>query len=327
MNNTLTPRKLSVLIATLLGVSLLPAQATLLNYNILTNSGYKHAQDESISNENNDQSPVSSYVSDSYWSSATTSDGAAAGNDQGWMYSRSRGEGAYYHHYSSVTQVVDLLNDTGVMQNYSYDFRINFGSLTASNYDFSTAEEFSVAGYMVDILLNGSSIWHSMYTLTNNLADGFTATASGTNLVNYTDGSSYASWGEYASTLNLGLLGAGDSLNLSYSIKTFVKGNHLQGCGGGQVPTAVNQLQNNNDAFSTNAIAEDCYGDYGYGGYGYYGFTGYSYAQFGDPNGFSSEPVAFNDQNIRISSVPEPAPLLLAGLGLAGLAFRRRRQS
>lgn len=327
MSTTLTPRKLSVLIATLLGVSLLPAQATLLNYNILTNSGYKHAQDESISSENNDMSAGSSYASDSYWSAERNSEGAAAGNDSGWMYSRSRGEGAYYHHYSSVTQVVDVLNDTGVMQNYSYDFRINFGSLTANNYDFSSSEEFSIAGYMVDILLNGSSIWHSMYTISNNLADGFSATASGTNLVSYTDGSSYASWGEYASTLNLGLLGAGDALNLSYSIKTFVKGNHLQGCGGGQVPTAVGQPQQNDDQFSTAAIAEDCYGDYGYGGYGYYGFTGYTYAQFGDPNGFNSLPVAFNEQNIRISSVSEPTPLLFAGLGLAGLAFRRRRQS
>ncbi|TKL83732.1 PEP-CTERM sorting domain-containing protein, partial [Enterococcus faecium] len=66
---------------------------------------------------------------------------------------------------------------------------------------------------------------------------------------------------------------------------------------------------------------------YGYGGYGYYGFTGYTYAQFGDPNGFNSVQVAFNEQNIRISSVSEPTPLLFAGLGLAGLAFRRRRQS
>ncbi|GAA0357530.1 hypothetical protein GCM10009092_22180 [Bowmanella denitrificans] len=316
------PKSLSLAVATILGVAVMPAQATLLNYTISTETGYQIGDPlyDEDSNSDSDPSWSSSYI-DRYGSDADTS-GGASGNDVGWMYSRSYGVGAHYHQFSTVTQSVDVLNSSGLAQLYSYDFSINRGSLDAENYGFTTSEEFSTAGYIVDISVDGNSLWSSMFTLDTDI-NGSQATYSGTMLGSYQNGDSYYWWSAFSDTLNLGVWGAGESFNLTYSITTFVQGNHLKSCDNGYGNYGTANLA------SVSAVTEDCgYGEYGeYGSWGSY--TGYTYAQFGDPNGFSTVPVAFNDNNIRqnSTSVPEPASIALLGAGLAGLAFRRRRKT
>lgn len=306
------PKKLSVVIATILGVNLNTSYATLLNYNIITESGYAIGETAPLTNSASNSDPVSAYIELQYnnYGQDPNTRGAAAGNDSGWMYSRSGGQGSYFSHYSIVTQTVDLLNNTGFDQNYVYDFVINFGSLSAYNFSFNSALEYSMAGYEVEIAVNNNALWQSAFTLTTDLASGSVGSGSNTSLATYSNGNSSFSWPEYTGNLGLGVLGNGQSLTLTYSIKTFVAGNHSASC------------------YGYGSSGCDGYGYGGYGNYGYLNFNGDTYAQFGDPNGFNSTPIAFNNQNIRPQrdTISAPGTLALAGLGLAGLAFRRRKQ-
>jgi uncharacterized protein (TIGR03382 family) len=329
------PKKLSVMIAAVLGANINTSYASLLNYNIVTESGYAIGQTPPITYNSIDNSPTysSTYLNYNNYGENPNTRGAAAGDEYGWMYSRAGGEGSYFSHYSIVTQSVELENNSGVGQNYNYSFAINFGSLSAYNLGFSNADEYSSAGYEVDILVNNVSLWQSAFLLTSSLNNGAVGTGSGTSLASYNSGDEYFSWPEYFGNLNLGLLNAGDSLTLSYSIKTFVAGNHSATCSGYGVPTVLSAPEEDSGqsiGVQTASLEASCNG-YGYGGYGSYGylnFNGNTYAQFGDPNYFTSTPIAFNAQNItsQRQSVDAPGSLALAGLGLAGLAFRRRKQ-
>lgn len=324
----LNPARLSLLIAGVLGVQLPAVQATLLSYNIVTKSGYNIGPGgATASNENSFSDPSysgSSAEYGGYYSDPHTA-GAAYGNDSGWMYSRAFGQGSTYQHYSEVTQNVLLENNTGAAQDYLYNFSITQGSLSAQNYFFSTQEEFSKASYIVDIKVNGSSVWSSAFALFTDLS-GTTATFSGEMLGSHDGTSAGYYWNPYSSQLVLGSVGIGESLQLSYSIRTYAEGNHLTSCSnsGGEQNT-----------FGSLAASDtpDCsgYGGYGYGGYGYGGYlsyAGYTYAQFGDPNGFDSTVSGFTSDNIVSSNgtVTEPGALALLGVGVSALAFRRRQK-
>ncbi len=317
-----SPTKLSVLIATVLGVHVGTSYASLLNYNIVTESGYAIGQSAPLTYNSVDSNPTYAASSLEYgtYNSDPHTRGAARGDDLGWMYSRSGGQGSYFSHYSVVTQNVELQNNSGSAQYYNYNFAINFGSLSAYDFGFTNATEYSTAGYEVVIAVNNVALWQSAFVLQTNQANGTLGSGTGTTLASYAIGESYFSWPEYFSNLDLGLLNIGQSLQLSYSIKTFVAGNHATSCYGyGDVPSAVESQ------LSALTADENC--DGGYGEYGGMSFNGDTYAQFGDPNGFNSTPVMFKEDSFtaRAQGVAAPGTLALAGLGLAGLAFRRRK--
>ena len=302
------PNMLSVMIAGALGLAHAPSYASLLNYTLTAETSYEQ---DANSDSNSDTGPVSAWSNISLYSAEANLWGSASGDSNGWMYSVSSGEGQDYRVDSSITQSVDVQNNSGIDLDYSYDFVINFGSLSAYNWGFTDADEYSQAGYVVEIALNNTTIWASAAELLTDL-NGTTANFSGTQWASYSAGSDWFNWGEYSDTLNLGTLSAGSSFHLTYRISTFVAGNHL-GCGGIGI-------------VAFDSAGPDCDDGYGYG-YGH-GFTGSSYAQFGDPNNFNTTPVAFSDDNITgrpTTSVPAPSTALILGAGLAGLAFRRRK--
>lgn len=335
--NVVTPSRLSCLIAMVLGVQLPSLHAATITYSLDAKSGYLigpggvTASDVSSST---DPSNVSAYSGYGFYSNNPNTDGSAAGNNAGWMYSRSGGQGSTYQHYSEIVQNATLTNTAASAMNFMYNFTINWGSLNASNYNFTDATEFSKAGYQVDIKVNGNSVWSSAFELFTDL-NGSSFSSSGLLLGKYSAGSQYYSWDLLNSQLNLGTLAAGASMQLSYSIRTLVSGNHLVTCQSYSEPIPTEQGTDGVSLLAATTEPDCGYGDYGdygsYGEFGYQQFAGYTYAQFGDPNGFdgTANNAGFTQSNIigqPSGAVSEPGALALVGAGLAGLAFRRRQR-
>ena len=278
-------------------------QAVVLNGQATATSG---ASTES----NFDSNPTSLYVGANAFDTTGDASAAAAGNDSGWMYSRSSGTNTFTAS-SNIQQVVDFVNVSPFAQSYSFDFTINQGSL--SSYLYNTGSGYSITtSNQVSIKLNGIEIFSSEATLTTN-DSGSSLTTNGTVLGSYTAGSDFYSWSPFSGTLDLGIFGVGESFTLEYDIFTLATSNGV-------------------------GSAEICvggYGDYGYGDGGEFGGEGYCYtedatsarSQFGDPNGLSSMPIDDTTVTGKQASVSEDASFLLFGAGLAGLAFSRRRKN
>lgn len=242
-------------------------------------------------------------------------DGASAagrGNSTGWMYSRAGGGGSYTAG-GHIQQRHEMTNTSLTAMAYSFDFTISQGSLSTYNSDSFVGSEHAIAAYNVAIKLNNNVIWESAASLLTD-ATGSSLVQSGTPLGTYST-SNFYSWGVYTDTLSLGVFNPGDSFVLEYDIFTEALGD-----------TGYVSCGNNG------------YGDDGYGGD--FGdlpedllrppaadscSKGSSYAQFGDPNGFSSMPI--NNSTVVAAPVPEPGALLLMAGGAAGLAYARRRKS
>lgn len=327
-NRCITPARLSLLIAGVLGVQLPSLQAGALTFNIDTKSGYSIGPGGSTASSEDSQTDSTNssvYIKYGDYGTDPHTYGTAKGDNSGWMYTYAFGQGSTYAHTSEVVQNVEFTNDSGSAQDYLYNFLITWGSLTAYNYNFTTQDEYSRAGYLVDIMLNGNSVWSSAFELLTDI-NGTTTAGSGPMLGSYSSGSSYYSWSPYSGQINLGVLAAGASFELSYKIRTYVDGNHLTTCYGyGNEPTG--------EQIGLMATEEPaCDSGYGYGGYGYGGYldyAGYTYAQFGDPFNFDGNAAGFTQNNLvgrTPGSVSEPGSLAILGAGVAALAFRRRQK-
>jgi len=223
----------------------------------------------------------------------------AQGNDSGWMYARAYGEGIFTSE-SSIQQSVEFTNTSTSLQNYFFDFTINFGSLDTRGISLID-DDLMTASNEVSIKLNGVEIFNSSAELVNN-ATGVNLTTSGLVLGSYVSGSDEYRWSPYNDKLDLGIIGIGETFTLDYDITTFASSN------------------------VASTICDDGYGDVG--SEGSLCFANWTRSQFGDPNGFSSVPI--NSNTVTSSSpavaVSEPSALLLLGGGIAGLAFSRRRK-
>jgi hypothetical protein len=228
---------------------------------------------------------------------------SAAANQDGWMYSTAAADNTAKA-VSHVQQSLEITNDSGVAQNYSFDFTILAGSLETyvegAGYD---PNEFAAAGYLVSISLDGVELFGSAALLVMD-DGGVGLQQSGESLGSY-GGGGYYSWNALSDTLDLGEFAAGESFTLTYDIYTAAVGVFE----GGDYP------EGDGCYYEGEIYLEE----------GYCGEWSYSYAQFGDPNGVNGSPIAGN-VSASPTSVPEPGLWLLMGTGLFGFAVARRRR-
>ncbi len=178
--------------------------------------------------------------------------GSATGN----FGSRSSGNGLY-DVTGSFRIVQTLTNNTAVAQTANFSFYITPGYLTNNIGSPLSGSEFVTAGLTFDVQRNGSSVWGSSATLSS--------TAAGTTFATTGDATLYAGAGTYytvsgvSRSVDLGVIAAGDSIELSYQLDTFARGNSVASVERVVPPTSY--------FVPEQAIAAgSCYG--GYGGYG-----------------------------------------------------------
>lgn len=246
------------------------------------------------------------------WNQTNNSFAEAIGDNSGYSNVASNSSKNISEVTSQLHQSATVTNNTGAAQNFTFNFFINAGSLTTSNSVGFSATESILAGYDLNILVNGSSIWNSAATLTTD-ANGSNIVKSGADLNSSISSGSNYYWSSFSDVLSLGTFQNNETFTLDYFLTT----------------KTVNNF--------TTLITHNCYtSNYGYGdGYGYgYGSGsteycydseegGSAYARIGDPNDIDYTRI--DESTIGVtSSVSEPTSLVLVGAGLAGLAFRRR---
>lgn len=198
----------------------------------------------------------------------------------------------------------DITNDSGVAQNYSFNFFIYYGGMSA--YDNGAGGN-GYAEYEAKILRDGvTTLFSSTAKITN---DG-TLTTSGTTLDGATQSGSSYSWGGTYFTVDLGVLNPGEFTFVQYDLVGHAFGNYgfiTSDCGGDGYGDGVDIIP----LLTTIDDGLSC--------------TGASSVFLGDPNTLNTTPIS--GIGVVSQAVPEPAMLGLMGLGLAAFGLRRRPRS
>jgi hypothetical protein len=123
--------------------------------------------------------------------------------------------------------VMTISNSTSIAQSAKFDFHITPGPL--SNYIASplTGAEFLTSGVVFDIKRNGSTVWGSSGTL-NSTAAGTTFAATGATDL-YVGAGTYYRIPGVDKSIDLGVIDAGQSIELSYQIDSFARGSSVKG--------------------------------------------------------------------------------------------------
>lgn len=144
------------------------------------------------------------------------------GSTAGEFGSRSSGQG----HYDVIGRFVisrTITNDTDTAQEARFNFVINPGLLNNEiRSDLSAPGSFVDAGIQFGIQRNGVQIWGSKAQLRTDVA-GTVFNQSGANLYTLAGPSTYTIQGG-AQSVNLGVLGAGESITVQYELSTFARG-------------------------------------------------------------------------------------------------------
>lgn len=266
----------------------------------------------------------STYVSDGlsiYDLVGNSSSASAWGNDHGTYRASSSGSGTF-DSMSRFQRSLEVVNNLGGDASFALNFFIYYGGIYIDNYYGVTGS--GSVGYDLKINTGATSLYKSSAVLDSN---GNVSVVNALNGASLSSSGSYHSysWGGTYVTLNLGVLGAGESKTIDFDLVSTAVGSfgaESYACGEwgyGEQPVAL-------------AVAVDD----GYGGYGGYGGgtcyrSAYAGGGLGDPNNVSSTlpPGGANFQvtGSLLNQVPTPASLPLVGVGLAALgALRRRRR-
>jgi PEP-CTERM motif len=274
--------------------------------------------------------------------------GSAWGN----FGSRSSGYGTY--NVSSAFGLVDTItNFSSAAQHVSFTFNITPGMLNNEVMSTLSGDQFVSSGINFNIQRNGSSVWGSSATLTTNTA-GTTFTQTGANLyIGQVENPTHYRIDGLSQTVDLGILNAGESLELRYDLSTFAKGN---------TPSGPDRVVAEHTFVVPEQWVDFCGGECGYG-YGYgnnlvpgttvtipaYTIPGApsgSHASSGDPFTFTLDGgitpqfggVAVLPRGVMgyevgftpiTAAVPEPTTtaLMFLGLGVLGATVQRRRRN
>ncbi len=249
--------------------------------------------------------------------------------------------------------VMTISNTTSVAQAAKFDFHITPGPLYNSIASPLTGTDFLTSGVVFDIKKNGATVWGSSATL-NSTAAGTTFVSSGVTDF-YKGADTYYRVNGVDKSIDLGVIDAGQSIELSYQIDSFARGSSVKG--------ADRIIPETSYVIPAQWIETCANGGYGYG-YGVVcdpstrvfvpertvivpaqvipGNVSGSYSGTGDPfdidlNGNviidankkrSYDPLGFSvNLSPAVTAVPEPSTyaLMFGGLGLIAWMARRRR--
>jgi hypothetical protein len=164
------------------------------------------------------------------------------GRSNGSFYNKAAGD-ATFTSAGHVSQLYTVTNDQSITQNIDFDFQVLWGGISANCGGFFGEEDdffdevegpsgapcsgndFALAAYSAQILLDGASIWDSAAQIRTDAA-GTVGASTGVDLsiggYTATDTSYY--WGKQDFTLELGSLAAGESFQLEYMIDVYAEG-------------------------------------------------------------------------------------------------------
>lgn len=312
MNN-----KMRILVASLLAIGAF--SATSAQADVLTASGSATAGTTSPFGPTTGSSYVydGRNVNDSVGSSASA---YAWGNDHGTYRADSSGEGTF-NSTATFHRTLEVINGNAVATQYSLNFFIYYGYLSIDNWVGVSGS--GSTGYDLSIKRNGTtSLFGSSAHLDSLGGLSVINALNGAQLYNTGGGYSYNWNGTYV-TLDLGVIGAGQSMTIDFDLVTTASGNYAvqshscSGYGG------YGEYGGEPMAFTT---VSDGYGDYG--------GTCYETARvsgaLGDPSDLSSTlppgGVNFVVTGSPLNNVPAPGSLSLLGVGLGALTLARRRR-
>jgi len=282
------------------------------NAALLTAEAYARTE-SSVSNSDTSSTGEVSASVNAPWSEydGSTARSTATGDQDGGMFAKAELYGEDLS-WARITQSVTFTNNTGVDQNYFFDFTILPGKLEVAAFGYKFTE-YGQAGYEINISMDGASLFESSAMVriegTGALGTGGGVVLPGGSSIpeglsksgvdlggGYTGNDEYGRyvWGEYTSTLDLGVIQTGQEFTLEYDIYAYAKGRIEERW----------------------ACADpEC------------GLLAISV--FGDPNHLSKAPLTMAQlsyQPASPTSVPEPGLWLLMGTGLFGFAVARRRR-
>lgn len=326
---------LTMAIAGTLGLSALPAQAlimdtsaaysqTLVNMPTAVDSSLANATSSSVSG-----APGYSFseVYGGFGHSGREGSSASSYVDAGGNISVDVNGTGEFDNFAVALLSETFVNTSSSAQSYTFDFKITPGSISTMVYDM--VDGLDAGGYIesmfaVIIKVNGAAVWSSSVGLKMTGLGALEVNQSGASLGALTaaDGTATYAWDAYSGSAALGTFAAGAAFDLSYEMAVFSRSIDTGGSDGCTDMVYGDPVY---DAESDSWFSNPSYIDVSCPKAG-------TVAMVRDPFGLSS--VLINDSTVRgtavtspVTSVPVPASLGLAGVGLAGLAFARRRRA
>ncbi|RCU52642.1 PEP-CTERM sorting domain-containing protein [Corallincola holothuriorum] len=182
-------------------------------------------------------------------------------------------------------------NNTGVNGIFDFNFTLDAGSAGVTTwFGGNDLDNLSSVDFSLHILINGVAAWGSEYYLAYE-AGGVVFDQTGDTINTHSTWDGIA-WDDQDITVDMGLVRAGETVDIEYYLKTEVNSGQAAG----------------------------------------YDYAGPAHYNFGDPFDITGTPIFNEDAFVKsdrkpAQDVPAPASLLLLGLGAAGLAGNRRRKA